>query len=60
MKKQITKVEEYIIGKAEAQTFLRALQYCRHRINEHNSNGVLSVGTLVYLQGIINELEEII
>lgn len=60
MQKQIKQITEIIISKEEAQAFLRALQYCRHRLIEHGSSGAISVGKVGYIQGLINELEEVI
>lgn len=60
MQKQTKQIAEYIISKEEAQAFLRALQFCRHRLIEHSSSGAISVGKVGYIQGLIDELMEII
>ena len=60
MKKQKINSYEYIINEEQMRVFLKALQYCRHRVVEHNSMGALSVGNVSYLQTIINEIEKIL
>jgi hypothetical protein len=60
MKTQTKTIKEIIISEEEARTFLTTLQYVRHRLMAHNSQGALLVGKLDYVQGLINELEEVI
>jgi hypothetical protein len=50
--------KQVILEDDEIKTFRNALYYIKHRIEEHHSKGALSVGSLPYIESLLEELKK--
>jgi hypothetical protein len=57
IKIQLQQIKELVLSDQEADTFLKALVYIRHRLKEHEGSGAESVGQLDYIKELIKQLE---